>query len=111
MLLAIEDSASRSCQYAGLPDLSRPSVSYDINNDVLKGMYSLSFQFSCVRLNILVFCSVSRKCSISLIAFIKNLVSCVLKTFSVNSFFFVLMYSRNGRVREKLLSFVKTCWI
>lgn len=102
---------SRSCQYTGLPDLSGLSVSYHVNSDVLKGMYCLNFQLSCVRFNILVFWSLSRKCSISLIAFIKNLVSCVLKTFSVNSFSFVLIYSRNGRISEKLLSFVKTCWI
>lgn len=35
VLLAAEDSVSRSGQYTGIEDLSRPSVCYHINSDIL----------------------------------------------------------------------------
>ena len=107
VLLATEDGAFRSCQYTGLPDLNRPSVSYHTNSDVLKGMYCLNFHLSCVKFIVAAFCSLCRKWSVSLIALIKKLISFVLKTVSVNVFF-VLIYSRNGKTSEKLLSCIKT---
>lgn len=64
-----------------------------------------------MKFNILGFCSLRRKCSACLIALTTNVVSCILETFSVNSFSFVLVYLRNGRISEKLLSFVKTSCI